>query len=30
MKALTWQGKRDVQVREVEDPALKEPTDCRT
>jgi threonine dehydrogenase-like Zn-dependent dehydrogenase len=28
MRALTWQGKRDVQVREVEDPALKEPTDA--
>jgi threonine dehydrogenase-like Zn-dependent dehydrogenase len=28
MKALTWQGKRDVQVREVDDPALKEPTDA--
>jgi threonine dehydrogenase-like Zn-dependent dehydrogenase len=28
MKALTWQGKRDVQVTEVSDPSLKEPTDA--
>lgn len=28
MKALTWQGKRDVQVRTVPDPVLVEPTDA--
>jgi threonine dehydrogenase-like Zn-dependent dehydrogenase len=28
MKALTWQGKRDVQLTDVADPALKEPTDA--
>jgi threonine dehydrogenase-like Zn-dependent dehydrogenase len=28
MKALTWQGKRDVQVTDVPDPSLKEPTDA--
>ena len=28
MRALTWQGKRDVQVREVPDPVLQEPTDA--
>jgi threonine dehydrogenase-like Zn-dependent dehydrogenase len=27
MKALTWQGKRDVRVEDVPDPALQEPTD---
>ncbi len=28
MKALTWQGKRDVRVEEVPDPRLQEPTDA--
>lgn len=28
MKALTWQGKRDVRVDEVEDPRIEEPTDA--
>ncbi len=28
MKALTWQGKRDVRVEEVPDPVLEEPTDA--
>ena len=28
MKALTWQGKRDVRVEEVPDPKLEEPTDA--
>jgi threonine dehydrogenase-like Zn-dependent dehydrogenase len=28
MKAVTWQGKRDVQVREVPDPVIQEPTDA--
>ena len=28
MKALTWQGKRDVRVEEVPDPQLQEPTDA--
>jgi threonine dehydrogenase-like Zn-dependent dehydrogenase len=28
MKALTWQGKRDVQCTDVADPVLKEPTDA--
>jgi threonine dehydrogenase-like Zn-dependent dehydrogenase len=28
MKAVTWQGKRDVQVIEVPDPKLEEPTDA--
>src|SRR5690625_7358051 len=28
MKAVTWQGKRDVRVETVEDPALREPTDA--
>jgi threonine dehydrogenase-like Zn-dependent dehydrogenase len=28
MKALTWQGKRDVQVVDVADPSLKEPNDA--
>lgn len=27
MKALTWQGKRDVRVEEVPDPTIEEPTD---
>ena len=27
MKALTWQGNQDVQVREVPDPKIEEPTD---
>jgi threonine dehydrogenase-like Zn-dependent dehydrogenase len=28
MKAVTWQGKRDVQVSEVPDPKIEEPTDA--
>jgi threonine dehydrogenase-like Zn-dependent dehydrogenase len=28
MKALTWQGKRDVRVENVPDPALRDPTDA--
>jgi threonine dehydrogenase-like Zn-dependent dehydrogenase len=28
MKALTWHGKRDVQVDNVPDPAIQEPTDA--
>jgi threonine dehydrogenase-like Zn-dependent dehydrogenase len=28
VKALTWQGKRDVRVSEVPDPILQEPTDA--
>jgi threonine dehydrogenase-like Zn-dependent dehydrogenase len=28
MRALTWQGKRDVQVEEVPDPRIEEPTDA--
>ena len=28
MKALTWQGKRDVRVQDVPDPVLQEPTDA--
>ena len=28
MKALTWQGKRDVRVEEVRDPELETPTDA--
>ena len=28
MKALTWQGKRDVRVEEVPDPRIQEPTDA--
>jgi threonine dehydrogenase-like Zn-dependent dehydrogenase len=28
MRALTWQGKRDVEVREVPDPVIQEPTDA--
>ncbi|HZO33662.1 MAG TPA: zinc-dependent alcohol dehydrogenase [Gaiellaceae bacterium] len=27
MKALTWQGKRDVRVEQVPDPAIQDPTD---
>jgi threonine dehydrogenase-like Zn-dependent dehydrogenase len=27
MKAVTWQGKRNVQVKEVPDPKIEEPTD---
>jgi threonine dehydrogenase-like Zn-dependent dehydrogenase len=28
VKAVTWQGKRDVRVEEVADPAIQEPTDA--
>jgi len=28
VKALTWQGKRDVQVQEVSDPRIEQPTDA--
>ncbi|MFC4001375.1 zinc-dependent alcohol dehydrogenase [Prauserella oleivorans] len=28
MKAVTWQGKRDVRVQEVPDPRIQEPTDA--
>ncbi len=28
MKALTWQGKRDVRVEEVPDPVIQQPTDA--
>jgi threonine dehydrogenase-like Zn-dependent dehydrogenase len=28
VKALTWQGRRDVRVEEVPDPRIKEPTDA--
>ncbi|HEX8781651.1 MAG TPA: alcohol dehydrogenase catalytic domain-containing protein, partial [Nocardioides sp.] len=28
MKALTWQGKRDVRIEEVPDPTIQEPTDA--
>lgn len=28
MKAVTWQGRRDVQVRDVADPTIQEPTDA--
>ena len=28
MKALTWQGKRDVRVEEVPDPKIEQPTDA--
>ena len=28
MKAVTWQGKRDVRVDEVADPTIQEPTDA--
>ena len=29
MKAVSWNGRRDVQVEEVPDPVLKEVTDAR-
>ena len=28
MRAVTWQGKRDVRVEDVPDPSIKEPTDA--
>lgn len=28
MKAVTWQGKRSVAVKEMPDPAIQEPTDA--
>ncbi|MFL5648790.1 MAG: glutathione-dependent formaldehyde dehydrogenase, partial [Chloroflexota bacterium] len=28
MKAVTWQGKRDVRVETVPDPTIQEPTDA--
>jgi threonine dehydrogenase-like Zn-dependent dehydrogenase len=28
VKALTWQGKRDVRVEEVPDPQIQTPTDA--
>lgn len=28
LRALTWQGKRDVRVEDVPDPVLQEPTDA--
>ena len=28
MKAVTWQGRRDVRVEEVPDPIIKEPNDA--
>ncbi|MDQ3113914.1 MAG: alcohol dehydrogenase catalytic domain-containing protein, partial [Actinomycetota bacterium] len=28
MKALTWQGKRSVELTEVPDPVIQEPTDA--
>src|SRR3978361_998282 len=28
MKALTWQGKRDVRVETVPDPTIEDPTDA--
>lgn len=28
MKAVTWQGKRDVRVEDVPDPTIQEPTDA--
>src|SRR5215211_6012035 len=28
MKAVTWQGKRDVRVEDVPDPAIEQPTDA--
>src|SRR5688500_10125558 len=28
MKALTWHGRRDVRVEDVEDPRIEEPTDA--
>ena len=27
MRAVTWQGKRDVRVEEVADPGIREPDD---
>lgn len=27
MKAVTWQGKRNVEVKEIPDPIIKDPTD---
>jgi threonine dehydrogenase-like Zn-dependent dehydrogenase len=28
MKAVTWQGRRDISVEEVADPIIKEPNDA--
>ena len=28
MRALTWQGKREVEVQDVPDPVIQEPTDA--
>jgi threonine dehydrogenase-like Zn-dependent dehydrogenase len=28
MKAVTWQGKKDIRVEEVPDPTIQEPTDA--
>ncbi len=28
MRALTWQGKRDVRVETVTDPTIQQPTDA--
>jgi threonine dehydrogenase-like Zn-dependent dehydrogenase len=28
MRALTWQGRRDVRVEDVADPVIQEPTDA--
>jgi threonine dehydrogenase-like Zn-dependent dehydrogenase len=28
MKALTWQGRRDVRVEDVPDPTIHDPTDA--
>ncbi len=28
MKAVTWQGKRNVQVEQVKDPIIEQPTDA--
>ena len=28
MRAVTWQGRRDVRVEDVPDPIIKEPTDA--
>jgi threonine dehydrogenase-like Zn-dependent dehydrogenase len=28
MKALTWQGRRDVRVETVADPTIEQPTDA--
>ena len=27
MRAVTWQGRRDVRVEDVPDPAIQDPTD---